>query len=236
MTLIYTKCADPKCPEPLLAVTWVGQLTHPTCKQTPEELQERAFVDALQRGNEKEIDKLERAMNKPAPAPSNGGVALWYSSQGWPVFPLLNLAQAEIVAKKEGDMVEKVLKRPGTKNGFKDATTDRVTIQRWWAETPDAGIGLATGVKFDVIDIDGPPGYKSISEVDKSDLPEIHGKVSTPHGEHWYIEPTGEGNRGGFLAGVDYRGTGGYVCAPPTEICGKRYSWTVKPSPAITGV
>jgi hypothetical protein len=43
-------------------------------------------------------------------------------------------------------------------NGCKDATTDVTIVERWWSERPDSNIGLATGLVFDVIDLDGPEG------------------------------------------------------------------------------
>jgi len=41
-------------------------------------------------------------------------------------------------------------------HGFKDATTDQLTIRRWWKHTPDANIGIPTGLPetFDVGDFD----------------------------------------------------------------------------------
>ena len=36
-------------------------------------------------------------------------------------------------------------KRPYTKNGFKDATTDTDTIRSWWNQYPVAQIGMPTG-------------------------------------------------------------------------------------------
>src|SRR5215471_6858771 len=65
--------------------------------------------------------------------------ALTYAAHGWAVFPLVPGT-----------------KRPLTKNGFKDATRDVEQITRWWAEHPDANIGLPTGAvnQISVVDID----------------------------------------------------------------------------------
>nr|WP_255525520.1 bifunctional DNA primase/polymerase [Mycolicibacterium sp. BK634] len=221
--MTYTKCADPACPEPLLQVTWVGQVTHPTCQQTAEELQLRAFVDAVQRGDQAEADRLEREVNNAGSIPSLGGVALWYASQGWPVFLLAPNGKQPLIAKRDGG------------NGLHDATTDLDQVREWWGQYPEANVGLPTGIKFDVIDIDGPDGIKSLAELGDDVLPEIHGKVSTPRGFHLYVLPTGDGNRAGVRPGIDYRGVGGYVCAPPSQIDFKRYTWVVKPSPQILG-
>jgi hypothetical protein len=45
-------------------------------------------------------------------------------------------------------------KTPLTERGFKDASTDFNTINRWWAYRPDALIGVPAGEKFVVVDCD----------------------------------------------------------------------------------
>jgi len=45
-------------------------------------------------------------------------------------------------------------KRPLTPNGFKDATCDPDIVHGWWTVQPNALIGVPTGVKFVVIDLD----------------------------------------------------------------------------------
>jgi hypothetical protein len=135
-------------------------------------------------------------------------LALDYAARGWPVFPL----------------------EPGGKppcgrlvpHGLKEATTDPEQINRWWTTEPDANIGLRTGDVFDVLDIDGPDALASLEAimplaVDPDEDPVIIGPtVKTPRGWHIYMAPTGRGNTTnlGGLAGVDWRGKGGYVVAP----------------------
>ena len=45
-------------------------------------------------------------------------------------------------------------KRPFTAHGFKDASTDPDVIRRWWTRWPSALIGVPTGIKFCVVDVD----------------------------------------------------------------------------------
>ena len=176
----------------------------------------KACDDDLADTLEAQIEELD---NKP---PRLLDAALLYASWGWPVFPL---------RPRE--------KRPATRNGFKDATTDADQIRAWWKRNPQANIGLPTGIAFDVIDVDvplGPPSYTKMLELDE--VPDVHGQVATSSGGlHLYIKPTGEGNFVGFTPGVDYRGVGGYVVAPPSTLGerGRAWSWTTKPSPIITG-
>jgi hypothetical protein len=50
-------------------------------------------------------------------------------------------------------------------HGVNDATTNRARILAWWTSHPQANIGLATGHRFDVLDIDGPGGEQAIREL-----------------------------------------------------------------------
>ncbi|MBO0676882.1 bifunctional DNA primase/polymerase [Mycolicibacterium sp. S2-37] len=169
------------------------------------------------RHDEPEAARLEKLVNQAdAPKPL-GGVALWYVKQGWPVFPLLPNQKV-----------------PATRNGFKDATIDEDRIRAWWTRHPDSNIGLQTGVKFDVIDIDGPEGIKSLSELSEDKIPPVHGKVGTPRGFHLYVQvDENSGNKAGIFPGIDYRGKGGYVVAPPSQIDFKHYKWIMQPSPHL---
>lgn len=213
----YTTCAS--CRE-ILATTYVGQETHPTCPSTETEKLARQFVEAIQREDLPEAERLEKALAQPAP-PNLGKSALWYAQQGWPVFPLAPNSKQPLIPKRNGGQ------------GLHDATTDVDQVRQWWTQFPEANIGLPTGIAFDVIDIDGPEGVRSLAELGDDVLPDIHGKVSSPRGFHLYVKKTGDGNRAGVRLGIDYRGVGGYVCAPPSQLDLKRWTWVTKPSPEI---
>jgi hypothetical protein len=114
-------------------------------------------------------------------------------------------------------------------HGVKDATCNRARILAWWTRHPQANIGLATGQRFDVLDVDGPAGAQAIRE-----LAAIHGLVSSGPlvrtgggGWHLYLVPTGLGNvHPRDLPHVDWRGRGGYVVAPPSRhASGHPYQW-----------
>lgn len=140
------------------------------------------------------------------------GAALWYANRGHLVFPL-----------KPG------AKTPATRNGFKDASTDPDKIKHWWGTCPTYNIGLVTGHLFDVIDIDGDQGFASYEHmIAQGHMPAPIGIVETPRGAHRYIRPTGDGCAAGILPGIDYRGHGGYVVAPPSiNENGIEYRWAI---------
>lgn len=159
-----------------------------------------------------------------------GAAALWYAQQGIAVFPITVGGKSPLIPKSQGG------------HGCKDATTDTDQIRAWWSKHPHANIGLATGLTFDVVDIDGPQGQATRTRywcsvpgclevgadgtcthelgpfglIDSDAL----AKVITPRhgGMHIYVPVTGERNATHKLPGIDYRGAGGYVVAPPSVI------------------
>lgn len=140
--------------------------------------------------------------------------ALAYADRGWSVFPLVPHEKA-----------------PLTKKGFLDGTTDRSQILQWWQLFPEANIGLATGDPFDVLDIDGPDSVSALQDVLGHDF-RHNGPVAKTgregKGIHLYFEALPNArNRAGLLEGkLDYRGTGGYVVAPPSiHPSGRTYAW-----------
>lgn len=157
--------------------------------------QNRAAEEAYEKATERPLATLHQS-------------ALWYASVGLRVFPLI----------------------PGSKipwkgsNGCLGASANVDLINDWWTDSPNANIGLATGHTIDVVDIDGLPGQTSrvqhwediFGRIDSDAL----AKVNTPRpgGMHVYVPATGDGNKAGIVPGIDYRGRGGYVVAPPSVI------------------
>ena len=105
-------------------------------------------------------------------------------------------------------------------HGVTDATCNRARILAWWTRHPQANIGLATGHRFDVLDVDGPAGAQAIRELAATHgLQSLGPLVRTGGGGwHYYLAPTGLGNVHPVgLGHVDWRGRGGYVVAPPSR-------------------
>jgi Bifunctional DNA primase/polymerase, N-terminal len=115
------------------------------------------------------------------------------------------------------------------RHGVNDATCKRARVLAWWARHPQANIGLATGHRFDVLDVDGPEGAQTIRELATTQGFQSSGPLVRTGGGGWhfYLAPTGLGNiHPAELAHVDWRGRGGYVVAPPSRhASGHPYQW-----------
>jgi len=128
--------------------------------------------------------------------------------------------------------------------GFCEATNAEKTIRQWWTETPDANVGIATGKGSGlfVVDLDvdkAKNGIRTWQQLEKQ-----HGKaaatytVQTPRdGRHLYFKipdahiiPCSTGKLG---EGIDVRGDGGYVVAPPSTVNGRAYKVLNAAAPAM---
>lgn len=142
--------------------------------------------------------------------------ALALAARGWPVFPCMVKG-----------------KTPLTIHGLKDASSHREHVWQWWTRWPTANIGLVAGPTSGlyVVDLDGPQGRESWEK-----LTAEHGKTSTlvaitgglgVHAIFTYPEGAELGNTAGRLGpGIDTRGQGGYIIAPPSpHAAGRPYRW-----------
>jgi hypothetical protein len=161
--------------------------------------------------------------------------ALDYAARGWPVVVLHNTTR--FGPKRGPDRArcscsdgecESQGKHPRTRNGLKDSTTDPAVIEGWFDRWPDANIGLLTGVAFDVLDLDGDEAFDELAAVSPAGDDGLHGPIAlTGRGVHMFVEPTGLRSRIGLLPGIDWKGTDGYVVAPPSVhyLHGDLYEW-----------
>ena len=150
--------------------------------------------------------------------------ALRYAHLGLAVFPV----------KEKG-------KAPATPHGCKDATTDALQIETWWNINPQHNIGIATGSRSGglvVIDLDideekGKNGYETLKEWQKEhgDLPETWISITGNGGYHYFYRDTAANkNKVALYDGVDIRGEGGYIVAPPSiHPNGHTYEWEQEP-------
>lgn len=117
-------------------------------------------------------------------------------------------------------------KAPMTKHGVKDATLDTAQVKRWWSQHRDAALGIPTGVKYDVLDVDvkrDVDGRVHLPRLNRLGL--LNGcqrVVRTPSGGYHLFFPAAPAgalaNRANALLGLDVRSHGGYVLAAPSYI------------------
>ena len=123
------------------------------------------------------------------------------------------------------------------RNGLKDATTDELIINHWWGCFDYANVGLATG-QVVVLDVDNRhDGDATLAklEAEHGSLPVTWRAVTGGGGEHiFFTARTSIPNSAGAIGeGLDFRGTSGYVVAPPSlHESGRRYEWNVDFHPA----
>lgn len=152
--------------------------------------------------------------------------ALAYAARGWPVFPTVPRAK-----RPHPDLAPR---------GLKNATIATDRIAAWWRACPAAGVAIRCGDPLLVVDVDGPDAASRFEELQRrhGPLPQT-AWVATPRGGwHAYFTQDGtHGNTAGKLAeGIDTRGAGGYVLAPPSiHPNGRAYEWhgaVREPAPA----
>lgn len=122
-------------------------------------------------------------------------------------------------------------KTPLTTNGHLDATCDEATICAWWWRWPNANIGVRTGAQSGliVVDVDGEEGERLLAQFEErfGTLPPTS-EAKTGKGRHLYLSPPARcwPIKSSSGAGLDIRGDGGYVIAPPSvHPNGRRYDW-----------
>lgn len=158
------------------------------------------------------------------------------------------LARLPAKDKKTG---EYTCKKCGTihtgKKGLYEATTDPAIITRWWMAEPKANIGIRCGHGLLFLDVDVPePGEGktadgeatlALFEAENEELPATPRQQtgekkqedgSFRRGRQYAFRVEGEirNSASGIGPGLDIRGDGGYVVAPPSiHPSGVAYAW-----------
>lgn len=171
--------------------------------------------------------------------------ALAYAQRGWLVVPLHNPKQGKCSCHKQD--CSSPGKHPRTEHGLKDGTKDAHQIEQWFARWPAANLGILTGQASGlvVLDVDGDDGKASLQALTAAhgSLPKTlcaktgrKGTDGKRKGAHYYFRaPVGVPirNSAGIVGkGLDVRGEGGYVVAPPSlHPSGLLYEWLAPEQP-----
>jgi hypothetical protein len=159
--------------------------------------------------------------------------ALAYARHGIPVLPVHTPDPERGCSCDKGVRCERPGKHPRLRHGLTEASTDPRRLELWWQRWPSANVGLRTGVTMDVADIDSAEGWHGLCHLLGGALPPGP-RVRTGSGWHLWFSPTGFGNRVGLLPGLDWRGAGGYVVAPPSvHTAGGDYRWVRRPGETL---
>jgi hypothetical protein len=124
-----------------------------------------------------------------------------------PVFACNPLNKRPLIPKEEGG------------NGHLDATQDIHTIRAWWTRWPDALIGVPTGPKLVVVDVDLTKHPEAAEWYGRANLPTTRTHITQSGGRHVLFKPNDvvKCTTSKVWRGVDTRGLGGYVIWWPAE-------------------
>lgn len=161
--------------------------------------------------------------------------AVALAEKGYAVFPVWGIDSATgkcLCGGKSscGADGENAGKHPITPRGLTEATTRVTQVRVWWAKYPDANIGIATGEVSGIVvlDVDGQKGFSALAGRALPTTPSVTtGRVDG--GTHFYFAHPGgrvKNSVGKLGTGLDIRGDGGYVIAPPSRHkSGNVYQW-----------
>ena len=151
--------------------------------------------------------------------------ALGYLERGWSVVPI-----------RRGTKQPPIRWEP-----YQRARPAEETVRGWYARWPDAGVGIVTGTVSGLVVLDVDPangGAESQRELEARHgaLPATVEVRTGGGGWHLYFAQPEEGpavrSDAALAPGIDVRGAGGLVVAPPSlHASGHLYGWRVGRSP-----
>lgn len=180
--------------------------------------------------------KLDLAETRAQPgAQLLSSMAAAYAAHGWRVFPLHSPGDGPTGCDCRKTDCTHPAKHPRTLHGLLDATTDIDKIVRWWTMWPTANIAIATGVVSGLVVIDIDPRNGAMDTLARlADNGHTFGKTGQvlTHSGGWHLyyrHPGGKvTSRSNALGtGIDIKGDGGYVVAPPSRGVLGPYVWQV---------
>lgn len=157
--------------------------------------------------------------------------ALSYVGRGWSVFPCRPGDK-----RPAADLLPLVDGKPSWAP-FQEAAPTEAQVRDWWTARPAANIAVVTGAVSGIVvlDIDRHPGGADGAETLRGaglDVPPTRAVQTPSGGIHAYFRHPGGDLRNwqarADLPGVDARGDGGYVLAPPSRTEAGEYAAVAK--------
>jgi len=154
----------------------------------------------------------------------NARAAAAYLARGWSVLPLRRRDKRPLAPWEP----------------LQTARPSETDVAHWFQRWPDANVGIVTGEISNLIVLDVDPQHGGDSSLERLErqfgsVPETVEAATGGGGRHLYFAHPGTlvRNRAGIAQGIDLRGDGGYIVAPPSiHPSGGRYAWRHGRSPA----
>ncbi|HUM16670.1 MAG TPA: bifunctional DNA primase/polymerase [Candidatus Nitrosotalea sp.] len=143
--------------------------------------------------------------------------ALAYARRGWSVVPVWPREKRPLIPWAP----------------YQHHRPDEAEIRQWFRRWPSANVGIVTGAVSSLVVVDVDPlhgGDDSLRALEQAHgpLPDTMTAATGGGGLHVYLAHPGGRvpNEVGLVAGIDLRGDGGFVVAPPSvHPSGRRYAW-----------
>jgi hypothetical protein len=143
--------------------------------------------------------------------------ALEYLQRGWSVIPM---------RKRD--------KRPAIRwQNYQTVPASEQEVHDWFRRWPEDNVGIVTGAVSGLVVLDVDPRHGGADSLEKLErehgpLPRTQEAITGGGGRHIYFAHPGGGvqNRVGIAPGIDLRGDGGCIVAPPSvHPSGNQYQW-----------
>jgi hypothetical protein len=146
-----------------------------------------------------------------------------YLARGWCILPLRARSKRPLVSWEP----------------LQSALPSVEQVVDWFRRWPDANIGIVTGEISNLVVLDIDPKHGGDASLERLErrfgpLPTTIEATTGGGGRHLYFAHPGglTRNRTGLAQGIDLRGDGGYIVAPPSiHPSGRPYAWAAGRSP-----
>lgn len=165
--------------------------------------------------------------------PSPADISALQLAREFRVFAIVGIDAAGHCACPQGAACDKPGKHPfrGSR-GSTDATQDPAAVIRMFRDRPEANFAIATGQGLVALDVDVDPakgldGFATLEALGIT-LPPTRTARTGRGGKHFFFRCAEDvtNSAGQLGAGLDVRGRGGYLVAPPSlHKSGQRYEW-----------